>query len=70
VRLVEQLQPDVALMDVSMAGLNGRAGRGGTRLIDRLTPRQREVLQLIAEGHSTKGIAERLQGSFVPTRRP
>ncbi len=28
-----------------------------------LTPRQREILQLIAEGHTTKEIAQRLQVS-------
>jgi len=28
--------------------------------LDRLTPRQREVLQLVAEGHSAKGIAQKL----------
>ena len=28
---------------------------------DRLTPRQREILQLIGEGHSTKGIANLLR---------
>ena len=31
-----------------------------TSSLDRLTPRQREVLQLIAEGHRTKEIAKRL----------
>jgi DNA-binding NarL/FixJ family response regulator len=33
------------------------------RAIDLLTPRQREVLQLIAEGNSTRAIAERLSVS-------
>lgn len=33
-------------------------GLGGP--LDRLTPRQREILQLIAEGHSTKSMADRL----------
>jgi DNA-binding NarL/FixJ family response regulator len=34
------------------------------RAIDLLTPRQREVLQLIAEGNSTRAIAERLSVSI------
>ncbi len=33
----------------------------GTSELDRLTPRQREILQLIAEGHTTKEIASRLK---------
>jgi DNA-binding NarL/FixJ family response regulator len=139
-RLGEALRPDVALLDVSMSGLNGlevagrlapfdasihviilsmhsseeyvlralRAGcagyllkasavaelevavravaRGETYLspavskrvvddyvrrtggaadpLDALTPRQREILQLAAEGHSSKEIAERLGLSY------
>ncbi|MBI3982994.1 MAG: response regulator transcription factor [Gemmatimonadetes bacterium] len=31
------------------------------RALDRLSPRQREVLQLIAEGHSTRAIARKLE---------
>lgn len=137
--MVGQHQPDVVLMDISMAGLNGleatrlirkdfphvqvivlsmhagerqvlqalRAGAGGYILkesaprelelaiesvargklflspaisrqvidaflgqmggqadpLDQLTPRQREILQLIAEGHSSKQIAHRLDAS-------
>lgn len=137
--MVGQHQPDVVLMDISMAGLNGleatrlirkdfphvqvivlsmhagerqvlqalRAGAGGYILkesaprelelaiesvargklflspsisrqvievflghmggqadpLDQLTPRQREILQLIAEGHSSKQIAHRLEAS-------
>jgi DNA-binding NarL/FixJ family response regulator len=43
--------------------------RGGGRVVSRhdsLTPRQREILQLIAEGHSTKAIAK-LLGISVKT---
>lgn len=36
-----------------------RAGRGESEL-ELLTPRQRQILQLVAEGHGTRQIAERL----------
>ena len=39
--------------------LEERAGKGGSDL-ERLTPRQRQILQLIAEGYGTRQIAERL----------
>jgi DNA-binding NarL/FixJ family response regulator len=38
---------------------------GGARdPLDALTPRQREILQLVAEGHTSKDIAQRLRLSF------
>jgi DNA-binding NarL/FixJ family response regulator len=41
----------------------GRIG-GHADPLEALTPRQREILQLVAEGHTSKEIAERLQLSF------
>ena len=41
----------------------GRTG-GSADPLDALTPRQREILQLVAEGHTSKEIAERLGLSF------
>jgi len=41
----------------------GRTG-GSADPLEALTPRQREILQLVAEGHTSKEIAERLQLSF------
>jgi DNA-binding NarL/FixJ family response regulator len=50
------LSPDIAR---SLAEYVDRAG-GASRLLDRLTPRQREILQLIAEGYTVQNIALRL----------
>jgi DNA-binding NarL/FixJ family response regulator len=41
----------------------GRTG-GSADPLEALTPRQREILQLVAEGHTSKAIAERLGLSF------
>jgi DNA-binding NarL/FixJ family response regulator len=42
---------------------------GGTSLFELLTPRQREILQLIGEGHSTKDIAQLLTLSVKTVER-
>jgi DNA-binding NarL/FixJ family response regulator len=40
-----------------VVGMNRTASAEATGSLESLTPRQREVLQMIAEGHPTKGIA-------------
>jgi DNA-binding NarL/FixJ family response regulator len=48
-----------AIDDSQVAELERQAASGGSGL-DRLTPRQRQILQLVAEGLGTRQIAERL----------
>ncbi|MFL5863206.1 MAG: response regulator transcription factor, partial [Solirubrobacteraceae bacterium] len=56
---------DEALIDPTVAGRllrtlssdHGRAGAGGGGAVEQLTRREREVLELIALGHSNKRIA-------------
>ncbi len=64
------LSPRVSRHVVS-AFLNGSSGEQAGKSLDQLTPRQREILQLIAEGKSTKAIAFQLEVSVktVETHR-
>ena len=47
-------------IDPAQVALFERQAANGGSGIDRLTPRQRQILQLVAEGFSTREIAERL----------
>lgn len=53
---------DIYLSPAASTGLvqDWRASGAGDVAVDELTPRQREVLQMIAEGQTSKGIASRL----------
>lgn len=55
-----------------MRRVGGEEERGGSsRDIERLTPRQREILRLVAEGYTTQAIAQKLEISIktVETHR-
>lgn len=57
------LSPAIAQI-VVLGYLDARRPGGGGGLAGRLTPREREILQLVAEGHSSPAIAESLQVSL------
>jgi DNA-binding NarL/FixJ family response regulator len=48
---------------VSQVLSRGFFGNGSQNLLDRLSPREREVVELIVAGHSTREIADRLRSS-------
>jgi len=51
------LSPDIALL---MADETVDPDEERTKKFSQLSPREREVLQFIAEGHTSKGIADKL----------
>ncbi len=65
------LSPKVAAVMRSDGGINGDGNGHGASVFVRLSPREREVLQLMAEGRATKEIANDLSVSVktVETHR-
>src|SRR5262245_27955498 len=66
------LSPGISKQVVdALRAQQGGAGGAGSPLAEVLTPRQREILQLVAEGKSTKEIAHSLglSGKTVETHR-
>jgi len=57
------------LADSVLKDYRAEGERGESSALDRLTPREREVLQLLAEGHTTQDIAGRLYVSAKTTHR-
>ena len=60
------LSPAIAkhVVDGYLQAREGPASDGPPSELDRLTPRQREILQLVAEGRSTKEVAQVLDLSI------
>jgi DNA-binding NarL/FixJ family response regulator len=63
-RLVREHRPDLAVVDIRMPPAHRTEGLDAARAagdpLEELTPREREVLQLMAEGRSNAGIGRRL----------
>lgn len=61
--LAGQVYVSPSLGDAVLEGYRAEGNGGEHSALDKLTPREREVLQLLAEGHSARDIAERLNVS-------
>jgi DNA-binding NarL/FixJ family response regulator len=58
--LVEEQRPDLAIVDIRMPPTHTTEGLDAARPLEELSPREREVLALTAEGRSNAGIAQHL----------